>query len=79
MFVMHDGELAGDDNLGGLCLQAIPSSGAVAEEGQEGGGVNRLSQGSVRRDRSQLHQEAEGYLQLFQSDNRNTQAQPGGF
>ena len=23
-FVMHDGELACDDSLGGLCLQAIP-------------------------------------------------------
>ena len=25
-FVMHDGELASDDSLEGLCLQAIPSN-----------------------------------------------------
>ena len=31
MFVMHDGELAGDETLGGLCLQAIPSNSSKGD------------------------------------------------
>ena len=58
-FVMHDGELAGDDVPGGLCLQAIPGGSAP---------VNKISVSKVERSLSAMQKEAEDYSVLFQSD-----------
>ena len=56
---MHDGELAGDDTPGGLCLQAIPGSNAP---------VNKISVCKIERSIQAMKKEAEDYSALFQSD-----------
>ena len=66
MFVMHDGELAGDDTPGGLCLQAIPSGkGGEANAGVRGSSLNRISASNVEREPSHMKVEAETYSTLF--------------
>ena len=56
---MHDGELAGGENLGGLCLQAIPcnSKGEVQQVSTE-----------VNRKQEDMELEAQEYSNLFKSD-----------
>ena len=56
---MHDGELAGDDTPGGLCLQAIPGGSTP---------VNTISVSKVERSLQTMKKEAEDYSALFQSD-----------
>ena len=56
-FVMHDGELAGDDIPGGLCLQAIPNTNA---------NVNKLSAGGAPRNSQDMTTEAAKHSILFE-------------
>ena len=68
---MHDGELASDDDLGGLCLQAIPSNskGDVSSNQIGGGRVSAWSRtaNTVVRDRDHMIAEAQTYASKFQS------------
>ena len=66
MFVMHDGELAGDDTPKGLCLQAIPSNGG--SEHQNAGKLGR-----VQREAEHMKIEAANYSALFRSESRSGQ------
>ena len=53
---MHDGELAGEDNLDGLCLQAIPSNSK---------GGDSSVRNTVVREQDHMEKEATVYSALF--------------
>ncbi len=56
---MHDGELAGTDSLGGLCLQAIPCNNR---------GEVQTSNQNVDRTKGQMEEEARKYMDLFETE-----------
>ena len=58
-FVMHDGELAGTDSLGGLCLQAIPCNSR---------GEVQASNSNVNREKGEMEEEARQYMDLFENE-----------
>ena len=49
MFVMHDGELVGDEQPGGLCLQAIPSGKGGDDQANNRGAssMNRIKSNNL--------------------------------
>ena len=66
-FVMHDGELAGDDIPGGLCLQAIPNSGNAAS-------ANKLSATGPPRESQDMEKEVADYSRLFEKQAKEKNA-----
>ena len=66
--MMHDGELVGDEQPGGLCLQAIPSGkGGDGQANNRGASsMNRISMSErVQRESSHMKAEADIYSTLF--------------